>query len=567
MGEADEGTRISPWELVALGGLQVHHPGDVEMPEQGLGPVLGVGERQRLGEEPGRGAGTVDPLEVRVDDVGLVGGEQLGTLAPRDRHREEPEAGLLDGVEQVADQRVRTGAEHGDLATERSDSRTGEGGHVDDEVRLGLFDGEVDAVDQREPAFRIGVVDLDELTDAGGDDVPTERAVAVLRGVERQDDLALHAHQDEEHELGDGADRTVFVHEHVVHGRIGLPEEATRVEGDRLAEQDDRALAGHLRVVDRVDASGLFRRSVVDGEEAAEAREVARHVPLVELTVEIFAEREGDLVAELLLEEGARARHQHPRRALGAAQVADLADPAADEGDSVPDEDLLLDAVLVVALVGHDGELGVRLLGAGGGGALDRVVAQAPPLGDELDVVAEAPVLGTGNGDRRRAGQVAALPEEGAGEARGVPEVVRLEVAQVAAVHDDELPLLHGEEGDVVAFAGDDAIHDRLVEEAQIVVARRQRVEGAHLLAIDDGEQDAKQSVAGVVTEQSGERHDEFEPHLSLCWTDSCRRTLPGKPRWAGQPYIKNCPQTRAVIIIFDIFDLDLYIYKNLIFA
>lgn len=523
--QADEAHRVGTGDLVALRLADLHHAGDVHVPQHRLGAATLVGLGQGQGQEQRRRAAAVDLLQVGVHQVGLRAVEQVG-LAERHRHRPEADAGHHDDLVERGHRLVsRVRAEHGHAAAERRHRRAGEGGDGDDEVRLELLDDVVDSVDQGQPALRVGVVHLDEHAVARRDDVARERAIHVVGEVLHQHDVERHAALRQEGERRGGLLGAEVVHVHVVHG-VGarLAQEAAGVEGDTLADDADGLGARAAAVVVGQHAVGPLLRTDGHRQEAAEAARVvavrlAVLAALVEGLVEHAPAREAD--PGQVVQELAHLLGQHTRRRLAGAQVAHAPHPPGVLADELGAGDLLVKLVALATRAGDDVQRDVRLGLAGLAAALDRVLPQLPALDEELDVA-----LGDGLGadeHPRLARQLGVAAQPAAGVARGHAQVVGRQVGLLADVDDDELAagaaVVH--DVDVVPLPRDEAVGHRPLEGA-VVRPTGVEVVVRHDLAfgIDGGE--------GHVDREPGTRTRRIGDHDRISHVKNPNQAYPG---------------------------------------
>ena len=197
--------------------------------------------------------------------------------------------------------------EAGVEVAERELHRAGQRREVDD-VRRSLAPRVPERVGEHEPAFRVGVRDLDRLAVRRAEDVAGAERVAAGKILRRGEDGDCAHRQAEGCDRADavqraGAARHVALH--VLHLRGGLERDPARVERDRLADEAEvHVLARRRRgLVAQDDQARLVAAAAADGGERAhpELVEVAQseHVRLqvVELARErlrVLAERVRD---------------------------------------------------------------------------------------------------------------------------------------------------------------------------------------------------------------------------------------------------------------------------------
>ena len=126
---------------------------------------------------------------------------------------------------------------------ERHDHRPGQGGEVDHHLRLQVALGPGHGVRQHEPSFGVGIDHLDRLSRHRGHDVAGPLGVAVRHvlgeGADADDIGFRLAARQGPHRPGDRTG-TPHVPLHRFHARSGLDRYSTGIEGDALADQDDR---------------------------------------------------------------------------------------------------------------------------------------------------------------------------------------------------------------------------------------------------------------------------------------------------------------------------------------
>ena len=115
-------------------------------------------------------AGVLHVGELRIDHLVVFGPE---------RHAPHPLAGLLAGLRQPLGELVVVGEQAGIFLPERDDDRAGQRREIDHEFRLEALVDVVQHVGQHEPAFGVGVDDLDGLPRHGVDDVARPLRLAV----------------------------------------------------------------------------------------------------------------------------------------------------------------------------------------------------------------------------------------------------------------------------------------------------------------------------------------------------------------------------------------------------
>lgn len=494
--QAEEGTGVRSEETVTAGLLDLHHAGDVHVPERGAGTTALVRHVQRVEQEEGRGAAAVDAAQVGVDAVGLLAGHQLRLDAG---HRHGPEADA--GVPREADELHEVGqahdlivdgtrrAEDGHSTTQRRYGRAGERGQVDDVVGT-LLDTEVDAITERETALGVGVVDLDLVPAARRDDVAGAGAEVILRAVAHEDDVTARVAVDDLDEGGGRDHGALLVEVHVVHMGARLQVEPTGIVGHPLSDHRDGLRVGPTAVEAGEDPVRQVPGAVGHREEGAEPQLVVGVIrtALVEGRVQDLPAGEAD--SGEVLDQVADLRGQAEGGPLRTTQVADTTDPVPERADA----DAALDGG-VGAVVGavaprrvredvHDRERSrVRLRLAALGGPLDGVVAEHPPLGEELRHVGPALVDGAEDeGGVARHLLVGADPP--AGVAGGGAEGVGADVVDAAHAHEEHKQV--GPRNDLARLAGEVARLDGLVEE---VVDTRTlgQVEDRHGIAVDVG--------------------------------------------------------------------------------
>ena len=137
---------------------------------------------------------------------------------------------------------VVVGEQSGVLMAERDDDRAGERREIDHEARLVVLAWYDERVGEHEPAFGVGVDDLDRLAGHRGEDVARPDGVAVRHVLDQADhadgvDLGLAA-RERMHEADD-AGRAAHVALHVLHAGGRLDRNAAGIETDALADEGD----------------------------------------------------------------------------------------------------------------------------------------------------------------------------------------------------------------------------------------------------------------------------------------------------------------------------------------
>ncbi len=220
----------------------------------------------RGGDRPG--AARTDILHVgdrRVDQLVIGIGQRK---APQQVAR-----GLARG-EQLVGEHIVIGEQAAMLVAERDDHRASQRGEIDDRLRVMRLLHPGDRVAQHQPAFGIGVEDLDRLARHRGDDITGALGVAVGHVLDQSahaDHIGLGlAQRDRLHRAGDRAG-TAHVPLHVFHAGSGFQGNAAGVEGHALADQRQRRITGARAVPLQRQQPRVAPRALAHAEQRAHA--------------------------------------------------------------------------------------------------------------------------------------------------------------------------------------------------------------------------------------------------------------------------------------------------------
>ena len=132
---------------------------------------------------------------------------------------------------------------------ERDHDRAGQGREIDHELRLELVLHIPEHVGENEPAFGIGIDDLDRLAGHGFDDVARPLRIRpghVLDEADGADRVDLGLARGERMHQADDAGGARHVALHVLHAGGGLDRNAAGIEDDALADEGDRLRLARL---------------------------------------------------------------------------------------------------------------------------------------------------------------------------------------------------------------------------------------------------------------------------------------------------------------------------------
>src|SRR6266851_1420548 len=238
--------------------------GDVEMRPRRLADEALQHLRRRDRAAP-PSAGVLHVREFRVDHLVVFGPE---------RHAPHPLAGLLAGLAQPLREAVLIGEQTGIFLTERDDDRAGQRGEIDHEFRLVFGVDVVEHVGEHQPAFRIGIDDLDGLARHRLDDVagPLRLAVRhVLHEPDRADRVDLRLAGGQRLHQSDHAGGARHVALHVLHVGGRLDRNAAGIEAHALADERNRRGAALAALPAHHHHATVVRGTLADAEQRVHA--------------------------------------------------------------------------------------------------------------------------------------------------------------------------------------------------------------------------------------------------------------------------------------------------------
>ncbi len=180
-------------------------------------------------------------------DIVEIGDFRIEHLIVRPPQRQPPHRIVLGGARarQFGGERIVVGEERRHIGPERDARGAGERGEIDDQRRLVLV-GQRERVGEHQPAFGVGIADLDRDALARFVDVARPEAGAGDRILHRRNDdaqpnlqTARHDHVSER----ERGRRPAHVLLHIEHAGVVLDVETAGVEADALADQRDLRIA------------------------------------------------------------------------------------------------------------------------------------------------------------------------------------------------------------------------------------------------------------------------------------------------------------------------------------
>ena len=263
-------------------------------------------------QEHRRGDRTAGPRA----DVAHVGEVRLQRFVVLVVQRHAP--GRVDGCfargQQLGGQRVVAAEQARAMVAERDHTSPGQRGDVDHRCRL-----EALCIRQRiaqdQPAFGVGIEDLDRLPRHAGHHVARLDGFAVghvLAGRDDADQVDLGLHLRHCAQRAQHAGRATHVELHLIHLGGRLDRDAAGVKGDAFADQHDRCVAFGTAIPARDDELQWLSRTLCNGEERA-------HAELLAIATVQHLDLQAMRLAELL-----RVVSQIARRAVVAGPISQL---------------------------------------------------------------------------------------------------------------------------------------------------------------------------------------------------------------------------------------------------